>query len=236
MGKRKQSTDQLALPLGQDGILSQLAEEEAGRTAVSAAKALRAADLISTVTGMTFAQAEQVVKKAGGVQKLAQLPDFALQALPHVGPKRAKQIRAMTDWGLILSAVEEWQSVQVRSPVDVANLVMLEMGLLGQEELRIVALDTKNHIVDVETVYKGSLNSAVVRIAEVLRLPIALQCAGMIMIHNHPSGDPTPSLEDVHITELVRESAKALDIDLLDHLIIGRNRFVSLKERGLGFG
>jgi DNA repair protein RadC len=226
----------MALPLDRDAVWLRLAEEEAERTAASAAKDLRAADLISTITGMTFAQAEHLVEKAGGVHKLAQLPDYALQALPHVGPKRAKQIRAMTDWGLILSAAGEWQSVQVHAPVDVANLVMLEMSLLDHEQLRVVGLDTKNWIVDKKTVYSGSLNRAVVRLSEVMRLPIALQCAGMILIHNHPSGDPTPSPEDVHITELVRESAKALDIDLLDHLIIGRNRFVSMKERGLGFG
>jgi len=71
--------------------------------------------------------------------------------------------------------------------------MMLEMGLLDQEELRVVALDTKNFVVDVETVYRGSVNSAVVRIAEIMRLPIALQCVSMIMLHNHPSGDPTPS-------------------------------------------
>ncbi len=226
---------QLTLPLGPDEAQSYLAEQESARTAAHAHRELRAADLLSTVTGMTYAQAEQVLKKAGGVHKLAQLPDYALQALPQVGPKRAGQIRAMTDWGLLLSTVEEWQSVQVRSPADVANLLMLEMGLLDQEELRIVGLDTKNNIVDIETVYRGSVNSAVVRIAEVLRLPIALQCVGMIMLHNHPSGDPTPSPEDVRITQLVMESAKLMDIDLLDHLIIGRNRYVSLKERGLGF-
>ncbi len=236
MRSAKPTPGQIALPLGQDEVRSYLAEQEAARTVASARRELHAAELLSTVTGMTYAQAEQVLKKAGGMHKLAQLPDYALQALPHVGPKRAGQIRAMTDWGLLLSAVEEWQSVQVRSPADVANLLMLEMGLLDQEELRIVGLDTKNTIVDMETVYRGSVNSAVVRIAEVLRLPIALQCVGMIMLHNHPSGDPTPSPEDVRITQLVKESAKLMDIDLLDHLIIGRNRYVSLKERGLGFG
>ena len=237
MAQRKVSKHQLALPMGQqDGVLSQLAKQEEKRTAISAARELRSAELLSAVTGITYAQAEEVLQKAGGAHRLAQLPDYALQALPHIGAKRAKQIRAMTDWGLILGAVEEWQAVQVRNPADVANLVMMEMGLLDQEELRVMALDTKNYIVDVETVYRGSVNSAVVRIAELLRLPIALQCAGMIMLHNHPTGDPTPSPEDVRITELVQKSAQLLDIDLLDHLVIGRNRFVSLKEQGLGFG
>lgn len=227
---------QLAIPLETDSYWVELAAQEEARTPVTAKKALRAAELLSDVTGMSFSQAEEVLTKAGGAHKLAQMPDYALQALPHIGPKRAKQIRAMTDWGLVLSAVEEWQSVRVRSAADVANMVMLEMGLLDQEELRVVALDTRNHIVDIETVYRGSLNSVVVRIAEVLRLPIALQCASMILLHNHPSGDPSPSAEDVRLTELVTETARRLDIDLLDHLIIGRNRFVSLRERGLAFG
>ena len=237
MGRQQTSKHQLALPLEEtDGAIVQLAVQEGQRTAASAAVELRSAQLLSKVTGMTYAQAEEVLKKAGGAHKMAQMPEFALRALPHVGPKRAQQIRAMTDWGLVLAAVEEWKAVQVHTPADVANLMMLEMALLDREELRVVALDTKNFVVDVQTVYQGSVNSAVVRIAEILRLPIALQCTGMIMLHNHPTGDPTPSPEDVRITELVKEGARLLDINLLDHLIIGRNRFVSLKERGLGFG
>lgn len=236
MAHRNASPDQMALPLGQDKALTGLAAEEATRSAASAAKTWRSAQLLSLITGMNYAEAETVLKQAGGAHKLAQMPEFALRALPHVGPQRARQIRAMTDWGLLLAAVEEWQAVQVRSPVDIANLMMLEMGLLDQEELRVVALDTKNYVVDVQTVYRGSVNSAVVRIAEVLRLPIALQCSGMILLHNHPTGDPSPSPHDIRLTELIRESAQLFDIDLLDHLIIGRNRFVSLKEQGLGFG
>lgn len=237
MTRRNASTGQLPLLWGQpDQALPDLAAREAARTAASAARELRSAALLSTVTGMTYAQAEEVIKKAGGAHRLAQLPDYALQTLPHVGAKRAKQIRAMTDWALALATVAEWESVQVQSPADAANLLLLEMGLLDQEELRVIALDTKNYVVDVRTVYQGSVNSAVVRIAEIMRLPIALQCCGMIMLHNHPSGDPTPSPEDVRITALVRESAQLLDIALLDHLIIGRNRYVSMRERGLGFG
>lgn len=229
------SLQQLSIPLAADENWAVLAAEESQRTAATARQEIRAAELLSDVTGLSFDQAEVVLRRAGGLHKLVQLPDYALRSLPHIGPKRARQIRAMTDWALALSAVDEWKSVQVRSPADVANMVMLEMGLLDHEELRVVALDTKNWVVDVATVYKGSVNTAVVRIAELLRLPVALQCCAMIMLHNHPSGDPSPSPEDVRITELVRQSATLLNIDLLDHLIIGRNRYVSLKERGLGF-
>ena len=236
MAKRKPAPEQMAFARNQDGALVVVGEQESERTVVSTIQDARAAEIISIVTEMRYGEAEQVVRKAGGMHKLAQMPDFALQALPGVGLQRAKKIRALTDWGLLLSSVDEWQSVQLHTPADAANLVMKEMGLLDQEELRIIALDTKNRIIDMETVYRGSLNSAVVRIAELLRLPIALQSASMIMLHNHPSGDPTPSPQDVRITELVKESARQMDIDLLDHLIIGRNQFVRLKERGLGFG
>lgn len=226
---------QIAIPLGADGYWLRVAEEEAPRNTTSAAHELQAATLLSHVTGMSFAEAETALRKAGGLHRLAQLPEAALHILPHIGPKRAQQIRAMTDWSLLLNSVQEWQAIQVRSAADVANLVMLEMGLLEQEELRVISLDTKNRVVDVATIYKGSVNTTMIRIAEVLRLPVALQCSNMILLHNHPSGDPSPSPEDIVVTEKIRECATAMDIILLDHVIIGNNRYVSLRERGLGF-
>lgn len=123
----------------------------------------------------------------------------------------------------------------MRSPADIANLLMLEMGLLQQEHLRAVLLDTKNQILRVATIYEGSLNTAVVRVGEVFRPAIQANCASVIIVHNHPSGDPTPSPEDVRVTELLVEAGKLLDIEVLDHVVIGRNSFVSLKERRLGF-
>ena len=96
-------------------------------------------------------------------------------------------------------------------------------------------LDTKNYVTRIVDVYTGSLNAAVVRVGEVFRAAIRANAAAIIVVHNHPSGDPTPSPEDVRVTEMVVEAGRLLDIAVLDHLIIGRNRFVSLKERRLGF-
>ena len=104
-----------------------------------------------------------------------------------------------------------------------------------QEHLRTVLLDTRNRVLSVPTIYVGSLNSAQVRVGEVFRHAIRANCASMIVVHNHPSGDPSPSPEDVQVTRLLVEAGSLLNIDVLDHLIIGRQRFVSLKERGLGF-
>ena len=134
---------------------------------------------------------------------------------------------------LLISAPDE--RLQIRSPADVANLLMLEMGLLEQEHLRVILLDTRNRVLAVTTVYKGSLNSSMIRVGELFREAIRRNSAAVIIAHNHPSGDPTPSPEDVAVTKQVVQAGKLLDIDVLDHLVIGQGRFVSLKERGLGF-
>jgi len=236
MLKKPASAVQLTLPFQDDTGLLRVAEGEATRLDLKAAvQEIRVFELLSTITGLRPEQAEEVVKAAGGLHQLARLPEHTLRLLPHIGEKRAGQIHAMTEWAVILSRIERGVQKQIHSPADVANMVMLEMGLLEQEELRVVGLDTKNYISFMNTIYRGSLNTAVVRIAEVLRAPIAWQCASMVIIHNHPSGDPTPSAEDVRVTEMIREGGQLFDIALLDHIIIGLNRYTSLKERGLGF-
>ena len=98
-----------------------------------------------------------------------------------------------------------------------------------------VLLDTKNKVKRTETVYQGSLNTAVIRIGEVFAPAIRINAAAIIVVHNHPSGDPTPSPEDVRVTQKIVDAGELMNIDVLDHLVIGRNRYVSMKERGLGF-
>jgi DNA repair protein RadC len=99
-------------------------------------------------------------------------------------------------------------------------------------------LNTKNHVIGSHDVYRGSLNTAVVRVGELFREAIRQNCAALVLVHNHPSGDPTPSPEDVNLTRQVVEAGTLLDVSVLDHLVIGSGQpgFVSLKERGLGFG
>ncbi len=116
-------------------------------------------------------------------------------------------------------------------------MLMVEMGALEQEELRVVVLDTKNQVVEVVMVYRGTINSSAVRVAEVFKAAIRRNAAAIILAHNHPSGDPTPSSEDVAVTREIVEAGKLLGIELLDHLVIGGGgQWVSLRERGLGFG
>ena len=131
------------------------------------------------------------------------------------------------------------QPFQLRSPADVANYLMLTVYCpfedCVQEELHTLILDTKNYARYEVTNLLGSLNTTVVRVGELFREPIRYSGASIVIAHNHPSGDPTPSPEDVHVTELVVQAGELLGIAVLDHLVIGHNRYVSLKERGLGF-
>jgi DNA repair protein RadC len=124
----------------------------------------------------------------------------------------------------------------VQSPADAANLLMPEMMFLQQEHLRLILLNTRNQVLSTPTLYIGNLNATTVRIGEVFRGAIKINAAALILVHNHPSGDPSPSPEDGRVTRQIVEAGKLLGLDVLDHIIIGRQRYVSLKERGIGFG
>ena len=121
----------------------------------------------------------------------------------------------------------------INCPQDVHNLLGPEMSILAQEQLRVLLLDRKNNVVGQRVVYQGNVSSAIVRAAEVLRPAVLEAVPAVIIAHNHPSGDPTPSPEDAAVTRQLAEAAKLLDIDLLDHMVIGGKRHVSLKEKGL---
>ena len=108
---------------------------------------------------------------------------------------------------------------------------VMEMTFLDHEQMRILVLDTKNQVVENISRYQGTVNSSVLRAAEVYRPAIIRNCPGVIICHNHPSGDPTPSPEDIAVTEQLVQAGRQLDIELVDHLIIGNQRFISLKER-----
>ena len=123
---------------------------------------------------------------------------------------------------------------KISSPADAYNYVQ-DLQTEPQEHLVVLTLNTRNDIIHRADVYKGSLNTSLIRVAEVFRPAIIHNAAAIIVVHNHPSGDPSPSPEDVSVTRAIVEMGKALDIDVLDHLIVGYSRFVSLKQRGLGF-
>jgi DNA repair protein RadC len=154
-----------------------------------------------------------------------------------IGEVKAIEIKAAFELGRRLVSLNPGDRYQIRSPLDIANLVKAEMRALGQEHLRVLLLNTKNQVVASHDVYRGSLNTAVVRVGEVFREAVRQNCASIVVVHNHPSGDPTPSPQDVELTREVVTAGGLLDISVLDHVIIGMGEpgWVSLKERGLGF-
>ena len=123
---------------------------------------------------------------------------------------------------------------QIKSPADLAGLLMVQMAAYDQEHFITVLLDTKNRVQKIHTVYRGTLDSAVIRVAEVFKEAIRCNSAAIILVHNHPSNDPTPSTEDILVTRQIVEAGKLLDIAVLDHLIIGSGQFVSLRQKGVG--
>ena len=123
----------------------------------------------------------------------------------------------------------------IRRPADLAAMLLAEMGALEREELRVVLLDAKNHVIGVRTVYFGSVSSAVVRVGELFRDAVRESASGIVLAHNHPSGDATPSPDDLHLTAEALAAGRLLDIDLLDHVVIGRDSFISLRDRGVVF-
>ena len=153
-----------------------------------------------------------------------------------IGPAKAAQIQAAIELGRRLKSAERADRPVIHSPRVAADLVMYEMSALSQEELWVMQLDTRNQLLHTEHLYKGSLNASMVRVGELFRKALQMNAASIILIHNHPSGDPSPSPEDVNLTRAAVQAGKLLDVEVLDHLVVGQGRFVSMKEKNLGFG
>ena len=212
------------------------------RLAYAGAGALSNAELLAIIlrTGgrgeNVIRMAERLLTEFNGLPGLAQGSFEELTNSHGMGNAKIAQIKAALELGrrLLLAAPQERAKIQ--SPQDVANLLMLEMGLLEREQVRVVLLDTKNGVQRIANVYAGSLNAAAIRVNEIFTEAVRANSAALIVVHNHPSGDPTPSPEDVQVTEQIVAAGKLLQIDVLDHLIITRTNYVSMKERRLGFG
>ncbi|MGI5838166.1 MAG: RadC family protein [bacterium] len=172
---------------------------------------------------------------AGGLTGLAAAKTEDLCQMRGIGPAKAVQIQAALELGRRLSGAASDRRSAVSTPAQASSLVMNEMRFLDREHFRIIILNTKNMVLGVELVSVGSLNSTVVHPREVFKTPLKRSAAAVILVHNHPSGDPTPSQEDIDLTCRLVEAGKVLGINVLDHLIIGDGSYISLKERGLVF-
>jgi DNA repair protein RadC len=217
------------------------AERPRERLAKLGPQALSTAELLAILlrVGVAGENAVQVgqrlLQSLGGLAGLQRASYEEVCSQHGVGPAKAAQIKAAIELGrrLVVEAPEERPAIH--SPAEAATLVQYEMSALEQEELRVILLDTRNRVMDIASVYRGSLNSSQVRVGELFKTAIRRNCAALIVVHNHPSGDPAPSPDDIAITRALVQAGKLLDVEVLDHLVIGRGGYVSLKERGLGF-
>jgi DNA repair protein RadC len=211
------------------------------RMALHGAGALSAAELIGVLWGSGTAghtavdAALDALRRHEGLIGLARATDVELDAVPGVGPVRAAQLSAAFELGR--RVVTDWPQGRwtVRTPRDVGERLVPQMGYLEREELRVVLLNTRNAVLRQVTVYQGNVSSSLVRIGELFRDAIRLNATGMILVHNHPSGDSTPSPDDLRLTAEALAAGRLLDVQLLDHLIIAGDGFVSLRDRGVAF-
>jgi DNA repair protein RadC len=174
--------------------------------------------------------ANKLLSKYGGLPGLVRADFRELCAEHGMGEAKSAQVKAALEIGRRLALAQTDAKYQVRTPADAANLVMLDLAYLDTEQMRILLLDAKSQLVEKISLYQGTANSSVLRAAEVFRPAIIRNCPGLILCHNHPSGDPTPSPDDLETTRRLEEAGRILDIELVDHIIIGHQRFVSLKE------
>ncbi|MFP3854017.1 MAG: RadC family protein [Anaerolineales bacterium] len=190
----------------------------------------------SGIEGLNAVQlAQRILQEAGGLSGLQRLSYDGLRQFRGLGPAKAAQVKAAIELGRRIAVATPEEKPTIQSPEDAAGLLLYEMGGLEREHLRVLCLDTRNRLQKMAEVYKGSLNSSWIRIAEVFRDAVRINAAAIIVAHNHPSGDPTPSPEDVAVTKAIVEAGKLLDIEVLDHLVIGQGRYISMKAKGFGF-
>ncbi len=178
----------------------------------------------------------RLLAQLNGLAGLGRSSFAELCAQRGLSEAKASQLLAGLELGRRFVSLAPEERATIRSPEDVANLLMAEMAPLPQEHLKALLLNTKNEVLSVQEIYVGNVNSSMVRPAEVFRPAVRDNAPSIIVVHNHPSGDPTPSPEDVSITRELVSAGETLGIQLLDHLVIGSgNRYVSLNERRLGF-
>jgi DNA repair protein RadC len=176
--------------------------------------------------------AEDAIARFEGLTGLARASGLELEAIPGVGGAKAAQLQAAFELGRRLLA--DWPAARwtVRSPRDVADRLVLQMGRLEREELRVVVLNTKNVVLRVATAYQGNVSASLVRVGELFRDAVRLTASGVILVHNHPSGDPTPSKEDLEITRRLRQIGEVMGVRVLDHIVVGNGRYVSFVDDG----
>jgi DNA repair protein RadC len=194
-------------------------------------------ELLAAVIGgaQQIETAEALLARFTDLNGLCRAQVAEIASLKGIGQPTAVRIKAALALGQRMMTPSADRPA-INSPADAAALVQLEMGMLEEEHLKVLLLDTRNRLMDIVELYHGSVNSAQIRVAEVFKPAIQRHAASILLVHNHPSTDSSPSPDDISVTRAIVQAGKLLDIPCLDHLIIGApGKWVSLKERGLGF-
>ena len=183
-----------------------------------------------------LAVSSRLLARFDGLAGLGRVSFSELCAERGLSEAKTSQLMAALELGRRFVSLAPQERAVINSPQDVANLLLAEMSVLDQEHLRILLLNTRNEVLGIQEIYVGNVNSSVVRAAEVFRPAVQANAPSIIVVHNHPSGDPAPSSQDVDITNELISAGKLLGIELLDHVVLGRgNRFVSMNERRFAF-
>ena len=177
--------------------------------------------------------AQRLLSRFGDLERLARASIEELCEVEGVGQVKAMEVKAALELGRRLAGFTGEEKPVIRSPEDASTLFMSDFTGLDKEHFRAVLLNTKNHVLKTVEISVGSLDSSLVHPRECFKPAVAASAASVILLHNHPSGDPEPSADDVAITKRLKEAGKTLGIDVLDHIIFGQGKFVSLKEKGV---
>ena len=205
------------------------------------AQALTSAELLAILlrTGTreegVLQLAARLLQEHGGLRGLAGADLPTLAAARGLGSAKASTIAAAFELWRRLALEGDDARPLVTSPADIARLLQSELELLAQEELRLLVLDTKHRVLSAPMLYRGSVRESTVRVAELFREAVRRNAAAVAVAHNHPSGDPEPSAADIEFTQALVAAGELLDVAVLDHVVFGRGRYVSMRERGLGF-
>jgi DNA repair protein RadC len=194
--------------------------------------ALEDGELLALAGRMPLALARTILDGSGGLINLARGDVVELEEAAGLSRARAAAVCAAIELGHRVAAAPADPGWRVRTPADVGQRLLPAMRPLEREELRTLLLNTKNVVTAMVTVYVGNLAGSSVRVAEVFRDAVRRQAAAMVVVHNHPSGDPTPSADDLRITAELAEAGRLLDIELLDHVVLGANGWVSIRSLG----
>lgn len=189
-------------------------------------------ELLSVLLGVNTETTKQLLIEFEGIKLLNEATIEELTAVKGIGKTKGTQMLAAIELGKRINRHKPVEAYIIRSPEDAANYLMEELRQEKQERFVVLFLDTKNKVFHKETVFVGSLNASIVHPREVFRIAVKRSAASIIVCHQHPSGDPTPSQEDIHVTRRLAEVGNLMGIPVLDHIIIGDRRFVSLKEKG----